>query len=121
MDILGLKYLTRNAVKYLRGTTREASVVGESVGIISKNLNPRGNTLCSYPITAKTRRNATFALYVHGASFAAFNAGVFICLQQNNKTAAFLNLLWSAIFGFLSVRAYNNRIAIDDELQRKRG
>lgn len=110
MDILGLKYLTRNAVKYLRGTARETQVLSSSVKIIKQNLNNEGDDAYDYSEQQyrsdikRLHRNATISQYIFMAVMAACAGGVAYCVSIDSLSGAGACLAWVVVFGMYSLR-----------------
>lgn len=110
MDILGLKYLTRNAVKYLRGTARETQVLSSSVKIIKQNLNNDSSDECDYSEQQyrsdikRLHRNATISQYIFLAVMGACVAGVMYCVSIDSLSGAGACLAWVVVFGMYSLR-----------------
>lgn len=110
MDILGLKYLTQNAFKYLRGTTRETKILSSSVEIIKQNLNNEANDAYDYSEQQyradikRLHRNATISQYIFMAVMAACVAGMAYCLKIDSTSGALACLAWAVVFGMYTLR-----------------
>jgi len=107
MDILGIKYFTRNAFKFLRGTARESAIVADSFKIIKNNVQnansaQQNGTAEDYRQAHKT---AFWAIYIFGFTFLTMIAGVFWCLHINLTWSALACLSFAVLFGMLSIRS----------------
>jgi len=107
MDILGIKYFTRSAFKFLRGTARESAIVTDSFKIIKNNVQnansaQRNGTAEDYRQAHKT---AFWAIFIFGFTFLAMVGGVFWCLHINLTWSALACLSFAVLFGMLSIRS----------------
>ena len=114
MDILGLKYLTRNAFKYLRGTARETQVLSSSVKIIKQNIKNGGDDAYDYSEQQyradikRLHKNATISQYIFMSVMAACVAGVMYCLSIDSLSGAGACLAWAVVFGMYTLRTAND-------------
>lgn len=110
MDILGLKYLTRNAVKYLRGTARETQVLSSSVKIIKQNINNESSDAYNYSEQQyhadikRLHRNATISQYIFMSIMAVCAGGVAYCVSIDSLSGAGACLAWVVVFGMYPLR-----------------
>jgi hypothetical protein len=110
MDILGLKYLTRNAVRYLRGTARETRVLSSSVKIIKQNIKNEGDDAYDYSEQQyrsdikRLHKNATISQYIFLTVMAACAGGVAYCVSIDSMSGAGACLAWTIVFGLYSLR-----------------
>jgi len=107
MDILGLKYFTKSAFKFLRGTARESAIVTDIFKIIKNNVQnanseQRIGTAEDYRQAHKT---AFWSIFIFGFTFLAMIAGVFWCLHINLTWSALACLSFAVLFGMLSIRS----------------
>lgn len=107
MDILGIKYFTRSAFKFLRGTARESAIVTESFKIIKSNVqnansSAKNGTIGDYREAHKT---AFYTIFIFGFTFLSMIAGVFWCLHINLTWSALACLSFAVLFGMLSIRS----------------
>lgn len=110
MDILGLKYLTRNAVRYLRGTARETQVLSSSVKIIKQNINNESSDAYDYSEQQyradikRLHKNAKISQYIFMSVMAACAGGVAYCVSIDSMSGAGACLAWVVVFGMYSLR-----------------
>jgi len=107
MDILGIKYFTRSAFKFLRGTARESAIVTESFKIIKNNVQNanRNTTNGAVEDYRQAHKTAFWSIYIFGITFLAMIAGVFWCLHINLTWSALACLSFAVLFGMLSIRS----------------
>jgi len=120
MDILGIKYFTRNAFKFLRGTAREGKIINDSVTIIKNNVqNARTlNNAEDYNLRI-CRKNAFYSIFLHAFMFIVSLFGVWWCGK--------FGLMWSgigcfgvaAIFGMYGLRSIRDYEYMTDRLHEQ--
>lgn len=120
MDILGLKYFTRSAFKFLRGTAREGKILSDSVAIIKNNVqNTKTQSNAEYYDLRICRKNAFYSIFLHGIMFFMSLTGVWWCGK--------IGLMWSgigclgvaAIFGMYGVRSIRDYEYMTDRLREQ--
>ena len=125
MDILGLKYLTRSAVKYLRGTARETGVLSSSVKIIKDNLSNETNEAYDYSEKQyrsdikRLHRNATISQYIFMAVMIACVAGMAYCLNLDSISGALACLAWAVVFGLYALRTVRDVGRMGDAIAQR--
>lgn len=125
MDILGLKYLTRNAVKYLRGTARETRVLSSSVEIIKQNLSNEavnGYDYSEQQYRADIKRlhkNAKISQYIFMSVMAACAGGVAYCVSIDSMSGAGACLAWVVVFGMYSLRTARDVERMSDAIAQR--
>jgi len=122
MDILGIKYCTRSAFKFLRGTARESAIVTDSFKIIKNNVQNANSSAKSGTVEdyRQAHKTAFWAIYIFGFTFLAMVGGVFWCLHINLTWSALACLSFAVLFGMLSIRALRDYEYMKYELALKR-
>jgi len=107
MDILGLKYFTKSAFKFLRGTARESAIVTNSFKIIKSNVQNANGSIKNGTVKdyKEAHRTAFYTIFIFAATFLAMLAGVFWCLHINLTWSALACFSFAVVFGMLSVRS----------------
>lgn len=125
MDILGLKYLTRNAVRYLRGTARETQVLSSSVKIIKQNINNESNDAYDYSEQQyrsdikRLHKNAKISQYIFMSVMAACAGGVAYCVSIDSISGAGACLAWVIVFGMYSLRTARDVEKMSNAITRR--
>lgn len=107
MDILGIKYFTKSAFKFLRGTVRESEIVTESFKIIKNNVQSANSSTTKGTVKdyREAHKTAFYTIFIFGLTFAAMLAGVFWCLHIDLTWSALACFSFAVVFGMLSVRS----------------